>query len=508
MIFPIVALTALVLMGFGHLYLWRRLVRDVSAPGSAWRRAGTLLAVGLPVLVVANLVVGRSEAPFTLQRVLAWPGYLWLATALYLLMAVGLGEIVRPLLRRGLERRAAAAGAAGNVGAPAGGRRDGSEADGTEGSGPVGSGADTGGSAGPDGSAGPGSSASCGDAGGSAGAGGTAVAATATEPAGVRQRDTGADEAGPAGGAEGGQAVGTGPEGASGTASEPADVAQAADVSEAGVSRRLFVARTVAAGAALAAGGTVAAGAYNLLNGPTLKHVTVPLAKLPRSAHGYRIAVVSDIHLGTVLGRGHARRVVRTVNSAQPDLVAIVGDLVDGTVENVGPAAEPLRELRSQHGTFFVTGNHEYFGDAAAWVDHLREMGIHPLENARVEMPGFDLAGVNDVRGEDTGEGPDFEKALGDRDTARASVLLAHQPVQIHEAVDHGVDLQLSGHTHGGQLFPFHLVVGLANPTVAGLERYGDTQLYVTRGAGGWGPPVRVGADPDVTIVRLASKQA
>ncbi|WP_181766087.1 metallophosphoesterase, partial [Streptomyces albidus (ex Kaewkla and Franco 2022)] len=272
--------------------------------------------------------------------------------------------------------------------------------------------------------------------------------------------------------------------------------------------RRLFIARTVAAGAAVAAAGTVGAGTYSVLNGPTLKRITVPLAKLPRAAHGYRIAVVSDIHLGAVLGRAHAQRIVDTINSAQPDLIAIVGDLVDGTVADLGPAAEPLRGLRAKDGSFFVTGNHEYFGDAGEWVDHVRELGVHPLENARRELPGFDLAGVNDLRGEESGEGPDFGKALGDRDTSRASVLLAHQPVQIHEAVDHGVDLQLSGHSHGGQVWPGQYLAALANPTVAGLERYGDTQLYVTRGAGAFGPPVRVGAESDVTIVKLASKKA
>lgn len=422
--FGIIALTVLALLGPAHLYMWRRLVRDVSAKGGLWRRTGTVLVIVLPLVMIANMVVGRSEAPFTLQRALAWPGYLWLVLMLYLLMALGLGEAVRPLLRRRLERRAASAeGAAPRV-------AGGSSEDSAE----------------------------------------------------------GGREAGDARDAETGEAAGAG---------------EAADAS-----RRLFVARTVAAGASLVAAGTVGSGAYNVLNGPTLKRVTVPLAALPRSAHGYRIAVVSDIHLGTVLGRGHTERIVRTINSAQPDLVAIVGDLVDGTVEDLGPAAEPLRRLRSRHGSFFVTGNHEYFGDAGAWVDHLRELDVHPLENARVELPGFDLAGVNDLRGEESGEGPDFGKALGDRDPARTSVLMAHQPVQIHEAVKHGVDLQLSGHTHGGQLFPFHAVVAMANPTVAGLERYGDTQLYVTRGAGAWGPPVRVGADPDVTIVRLASKQA
>lgn len=438
-VFVAIALMVFVLMGFAHWYLWRRLVRDVSARGGLWRRTGTVLAFALPVLTIVTVAVGRSGVPFTVQRVLAWPGYIWLALLLYLLMALAVGELVRPLLLRIPARRRVATGAG-----PAAASASASASE------PVPA-----------------------DAGAGTGAGGAATATTTkTVPeAGGNAADDGA--AGPA-----------------------------------VTSRRRFVARTVAAGAAVAAAGTVGAGAYNLLSGPTLKRITVPLAKLPRSAHGYRIAVVSDIHLGTVLGRSHAERVVRTINSAQPDLVAIVGDLVDGSVADLGPSVEPLRELRSRHGSFFVTGNHEYFGDAGEWVDHVRELGVHPLENARVELSGFDLAGVNDVRGEDSGVGPDFEKALGDRDTARASVMLAHQPVQIHESVEYGVDLQLSGHTHGGQLFPFHAVVALANPTVAGLDRYGDTQLYVTRGAGSWGPPVRVGADPDVTIVRLASKQA
>lgn len=273
-------------------------------------------------------------------------------------------------------------------------------------------------------------------------------------------------------------------------------------------SRRLFVARTVAVGATAVAAGTVGYGMYSVMRGPRLKRVTVPLAKLPRQAHGFRIAVVSDIHLGPILGRAHTRRIVETINRTNPDMIAVVGDLVDGSVEDLGPAAEPLRELDARHGAYFVTGNHEYFSGAAQWVDHVRELGLRPLENQRTELGGFDLAGVNDVTGEDEGQGPDFEAALGDRDPSRACVLLAHQPVVIHDAVDHGVDLQLSGHTHGGQMWPGNYLAELGNPTVAGLERYGDTQLYVSRGAGAWGPPVRVGAPPDVTVVELASTRA
>ncbi|MGW0934897.1 metallophosphoesterase [Streptomyces sp. NPDC002666] len=288
----------------------------------------------------------------------------------------------------------------------------------------------------------------------------------------------------------------------------PASAPLAAGPDPAAPSRRLFVARAVGGAAAVAGLGTTGYGAYGVLRGPRVKRVAVPLARLPRSAHGFRIAVVSDIHLGPVLGRAHTQRIVDAVNRTQPDLIAVVGDLVDGSVENLGPAAEPLAGLRSRHGAFFVTGNHEYYSGAAEWVDHVRELGLHPLENARVEIDGFDLAGVNDIAGESEGQGPDFARALGDRDRTRAAVLMAHQPVVIDEAVEHGVDLQLSGHTHGGQLWPGNYIAELSNPTVAGLERYGDTQLYVTRGAGAWGPPVRVGAPSDITVVELASRQA
>ncbi|MCC0096406.1 metallophosphoesterase [Streptomyces flavotricini] len=272
--------------------------------------------------------------------------------------------------------------------------------------------------------------------------------------------------------------------------------------------RRQFVARAVGGAAALAATATVAQGTYGVLRGPRVKRVQVPLAKLPRAAHGFRIAVVSDIHLGPVLGRAHTTRIVETINRTQPDLIAVVGDLVDGSVHDLGPAAEPLRRLSARHGAYFVTGNHEYFSGAQQWIDHVRELGLTPLENARRPLPYFDLAGVNDVAGETEGHGPDFTAALGDRDPSRAAVLMAHQPIVIHDAVRHGVDLQLSGHTHGGQLWPGSLLAELANPTVAGLERYGDTQLYVSRGAGAWGPPVRVGAPSDITVVELASYQA
>ncbi|MFH8453125.1 metallophosphoesterase [Streptomyces fungicidicus] len=433
--FVLIALLVLAVLVTGNWYVWRRLFRDTTKGPGAVRRAGAVVVAGGWALTVGALVAERSGAPFRLQQVLAWPGFLWLALALYLLLAVLAGELVRPVLRRILERRDRAAADTAVV-VPAAPE-------------PI----------------------AAGQGAGRGPSGATAVGAAGEEPA--------------AGG---------------GAAGPPSALAVP--------SRRLFVSRVVGGAAAAAAVGTVGYGTYGVLRGPRVKRVTVPLAKLPRAAHGYRIAVVSDIHLGPVLGRGFAQKVVDTINSTQPDLIAVVGDLVDGSVKDLGPAAAPLAQLRARHGSFFVTGNHEYFSGAEQWVDEVRRLGINPLENARTELPHFDLAGVNDVAGESEGQGPDYAKALGDRDRARACVLLAHQPVQIHDAVDHGVDLQLSGHTHGGQLFPGNLVAGLANPTLEGLDRYGDTQLYVSRGAGAWGPPTRVGAPSDITVIELAAREA
>ncbi len=271
--------------------------------------------------------------------------------------------------------------------------------------------------------------------------------------------------------------------------------------------RRLFLARTVAVSAGLASAGIVAGGMVSALGPPQLKRIEIPLAKLPRGADQTRIALVSDIHLGPLRGYSHTRRIVDMINGLDADLVAIVGDLVDGSVADLGFAASPLRELRSRYGSFFVTGNHEYFSGFQEWVDEVASFGVRPLRNERVSLPfGLDLAGVNDQSGRSYGDGPDYAKALADRDPSLPVILLAHQPVQAHEAAARGVDLQLSGHTHGGQLVPFNLVVrATGQPVVSGLGRVDGMPVYVTNGAGFWGPPVRVGAPPDITLVQLRS---
>uniref|UniRef100_UPI00066AFB02 metallophosphoesterase n=1 Tax=Streptomyces sp. SBT349 TaxID=1580539 RepID=UPI00066AFB02 len=319
-----------------------------------------------------------------------------------------------------------------------------------------------------------------------------------------------AEERGPAAAGPSGDGSGTG-DGGSGDGSGTGDGGKGKGhpLDPAEISRRRLVSRVAAVSAGVVAASAMGYGTYAARRLRT-KRLTISLAKLPRAAHGYRVAVVSDIHLGPLMGRSHCQRVVDTINRTQPDLIAVVGDLVDAEVDDLRSAAAPLAQLRATDGSYFVTGNHEYMVDGTReWLDHLRELGLVPLENTREELAHFDLAGINDVDGEGTAVGgPDFEAALGDRDPQRASVLMSHQPVTIHDAVDHGVDLQLSGHTHGGQVWPVTYLAALANPTLAGLEHYGDTQLYVSRGAGAWGPPVRIGADPDVTLIELASGQA
>ncbi|GAA4577963.1 metallophosphoesterase [Micromonospora coerulea] len=298
--------------------------------------------------------------------------------------------------------------------------------------------------------------------------------------------------------------------GAGGVAEPPA--VAAVDQPDHDPARRLLLARGAAIFAGLAAAGTTGYGVRTALGPPQLDRVRIPLAKLPRSMDGLRIATVSDIHLGPLRGRAHTERIVEMINRLDADLVAVVGDLVDGSVAELGEAAEPLRDLRSRYGSFFVTGNHEYYSGVEEWVREVDRLGLRVLQNERQEIRArggvLDLAGVNDVTAAGTGLAApaDYAAALGDRDPSRPVVLLAHQPVAAHEAAKFGVDLQLSGHTHGGQIVPFNYLVKLQQPVVSGLGEVDGTKVYVTNGAGFWGPPVRVGANPQITLVELRAQ--
>ncbi|TFV63609.1 UNVERIFIED_ORG: metallophosphoesterase [Bacillus sp. AZ43] len=274
--------------------------------------------------------------------------------------------------------------------------------------------------------------------------------------------------------------------------------------------RRLFIARSLAVTAGAVALGTAGTGAYFANSPPVVRRVPVTLANLDPALDGLRIVTFSDGHLSATYGGRRFERLVELVNEQRPDVVAIVGDLVDGDVPELADEVAPLADLVSEQGVFFVTGNHEYFVDTRAWMRHLPTLGVDVLRNERVSIrrgtASFDLAGIDDRTAESSGlpgHGADLDAALDGRDDGVPVVLLAHQPVQVQQARAAGVDLQLSGHTHGGQLWPFDYAIRLDQPAVEGLSRHGNTQLYVTSGAGYWGPPMRIGARPEVTVVEL-----
>jgi hypothetical protein len=251
-----------------------------------------------------------------------------------------------------------------------------------------------------------------------------------------------------------------------------------------------------------------AAGLRAALAIPAVRSVEVRIERWPQSLDGFRIVQLSDLHIGSILGREFAARLVEEVNRLSPDLVALTGDLVDGSVRQLGGEVEPLGEFKAPHGVYFVTGNHDYYSGAEPWLTRIRELGIRPLRNQRVLIGdahgAFDLAGVDDHRGDWLrGSTEDLAAALAGRDPDRPVVLLAHDPTTFHRARAMQVDLQLSGHTHGGQIWPFVYLVRLAVPHVAGLLRRGRSQLYVSRGSGFWGPPIRLFAPSEITEILI-----
>jgi hypothetical protein len=275
--------------------------------------------------------------------------------------------------------------------------------------------------------------------------------------------------------------------------------------------RRTFVARAVASVAGLLALGAAGKARANVAGPVGVVRVPVLLPRL-RGERDWRVAQLSDVHIGPTLGREWLEGVVDRVNAERPDLVVITGDLVDGSVEALAEHVAPLARLTAPHGVFFVTGNHEYYSGAPAWCAHLDTLGIRVLRNECVSVgagDGFTLAGVDDWTAHQfervaPGHRHDLEAALREADAERPIVLLAHQPKSIRESAPRGVDLQLSGHTHGGQLFPFDKLVRFQQPFVAGLARAGErSQIYVSRGTGYWGPPMRLGAPAEITLLTL-----
>jgi predicted MPP superfamily phosphohydrolase len=239
-------------------------------------------------------------------------------------------------------------------------------------------------------------------------------------------------------------------------------------------------------------------------------NVDVPIQNLPAALHGFSIAQISDVHVGHAIRREYVDAIVDAVNGLRPDLIAVTGDIVDGPVGELGSHTAPLARLTARHGTFLVTGNHEYYAGAGPWIAEFRRLGLNVLlnEHAVLTHDGAPLviAGVTDFSSHhfNPQQRSDPAAALaGAPSNAGARILLAHQPRSASAAATAGYDLQLSGHTHGGQFWPWNLFVRFQQPFTAGLHKLNQLWVYVSRGTGYWGPPNRFGAPSEITRLRL-----
>jgi predicted MPP superfamily phosphohydrolase len=276
--------------------------------------------------------------------------------------------------------------------------------------------------------------------------------------------------------------------------------------------RREFLLQATNLGVLGVAGAFTAYGIYEARRKPGIVNITVPLPNLPADFEGFRIVQITDIHAGLTVKREWIETIAREVQELKPDLIAFTGDLADGSVPHLRDDVAPLGELHAPHGKFFVTGNHEYYSGVEPWVEEARRLGYDVLNNehrlVRRNGASFVLAGVTDYSGGQflASHTSDPTAAIRNAPTDSVKILLAHQPRTLHEAEGLGFDLLLSGHTHGGQFFPWNLVATIGQPFIKGLHKVNDTWLYVSKGTGYWGPPVRLGARSEITVVTLAGK--
>lgn len=278
-------------------------------------------------------------------------------------------------------------------------------------------------------------------------------------------------------------------------------------------SRRDFIQKMLSIGIITTAGAATIAGLYGARKGATIMETTVPIKGLGKDLNGMTIAQISDMHVGPTIKKNYVEEVVEQVNRLNPDIIAVTGDLVDGSVEHLSKHIEPIKDLDAKIGKYFVTGNHEYYSGVDQWLEKIDHFGLTNLvDSHEIITKGNDsltLGGVTDFRSSSIK--PDHKSdpatAFAGSPDGVPKILLAHQPWSIFGATKAGADLQLSGHTHGGQFWPFVYAVRLANPYTAGLHNHDGTWIYVNRGTGYWGPPMRLGVESEITLVRLETKK-
>ncbi len=255
-------------------------------------------------------------------------------------------------------------------------------------------------------------------------------------------------------------------------------------------------------------------GIYEARRRPSVKEIEIPLAGLPSSLEGFRIVQITDIHAGLTVKRDFVSTIVNMVNDLSADLVAFTGDMVDGSVEVLKNDVAPFAKLKAKYGVYFVTGNHEYYSGVDEWIDEAGRLGMKVLLNSHDALEIGDgrilIAGVTDHSGKDFSETHRSDPALAvsGAPACDVKILLAHQPRALGIALPHGFDLLLTGHTHGGQFFPWNLAASAGQPYLSGLHNHEGTWIYVSKGTGYWGPPVRIGARSEITVITLRNSRA
>jgi len=274
--------------------------------------------------------------------------------------------------------------------------------------------------------------------------------------------------------------------------------------------RRAWMQKSVHVGVLGVCPPVTALGVWQAVRPPVVREVHLPIPHLPEALKTLRIVQFTDLHIGPTIKRKHVEGIVQQINALQPDIIVMTGDLVDGSVAHLSDDVAPLAKLNARYGKFFVTGNHEYYSGVMPWLEKIAELGLTTLLNAHqmIEHDGVKilLAGVTDYRAqryEPTHASSPAQAIQGAPETD-LRILLAHQPSTVFEASQVGFDLQISGHTHGGQYYPWNLIAKMANPYIQGLHHHdGKTWIYVSPGTGYWGPPIRLGTEPEITFFRL-----
>ena len=278
--------------------------------------------------------------------------------------------------------------------------------------------------------------------------------------------------------------------------------------------RRQFLVNTTNIAVLGATGSLTACGLVEARRIPEIVNVNVSLKNLPPGFNGFRILQITDLHVSMTIRQDYVQGVVDKANGQEPDMIVMTGDLADGRVMDLRSETAPLAALQAKFGKFFVTGNHEYYSGVGSWLAEIERLGFIPLinEHRTIRRNGAEivLAGITDYRASRIVpyHASDPEAALAGAPDNMVKIMLAHQPKSVFQAEPTGADLLITGHTHGGQFFPWNYVVSLDQPYVDGLHRYGQTQVYVSRGTGYWGPPIRIGAPSEITVLRLVRKQS